>query len=187
MGNLLISYLGGSTFLFGAAAVGQLSASVVVLFLLAALSTFAREVIKDVEDLAGDREEGLQTLPIMIGRRPALGLAVAVLTVAVAASPVPYLRETFGLIYLVLVAPAVAVMLYSGYRSFDDPAGGQSLLKGSSPPRSNRRRRSQRRDADARSLTPELYLVNPQEYPDEPENRRAFSDLGQQPDPCRKF
>ncbi|WP_433632887.1 geranylgeranylglycerol-phosphate geranylgeranyltransferase [Halomicrococcus sp. NG-SE-24] len=129
MGNLLVAYLGGSTFLLGAAAVGQLSASVIVLFLLAALSTFSREVIKDVEDLAGDREEGLQTLPIMIGRRPALSLAMAVLIVAVAASPVPYLRETFGIAYLVLVAPAVVVMLYSGYRSFDDPASGQSLLK----------------------------------------------------------
>ncbi|WP_227777270.1 hypothetical protein [Haladaptatus pallidirubidus] len=30
---------------------------------------------------------------------------------------------------LMLAAPAVFVMLYSGYRSFDDPTGGQSLLK----------------------------------------------------------
>ncbi|KZN26042.1 prenyltransferase [Haladaptatus sp. R4] len=129
VGNLLVSYLGGSTFLFGAAAVGQLSPAVGVLFLLAALSTFAREVIKDVEDLAGDREEGLNTLPISIGRRPALLIAMAVLLIAMVASPVPYFIGTFGIAYLVLVTPAVFVMLYSGYQSFDDPTGGQSLLK----------------------------------------------------------
>ncbi|WP_227379883.1 geranylgeranylglycerol-phosphate geranylgeranyltransferase [Haladaptatus halobius] len=129
VGNLLVSYLGGSTFLFGAAAVGQLSLAVGILFLLAALSTFAREVIKDVEDLAGDREEGLNTLPIAIGRRPALSIAIVVLLLGMLASPVPYFIGTFGVAYLILVAPAVLVMLYSGYRSFDDPAGGQSLLK----------------------------------------------------------
>ncbi|WP_227380238.1 geranylgeranylglycerol-phosphate geranylgeranyltransferase [Haladaptatus halobius] len=127
VGNLLVSYLGGSTFLFGAAAVGQLSPAVGVL--LAALSTFAREVIKDVEDLAGDREEGLNTLPISIGRRPALLIAMAVLLIAMLASPVPYFIGTFGMAYLVLVTPAVFVMLYSGYRSFNDPTAGQSLLK----------------------------------------------------------
>ncbi|RBI59792.1 geranylgeranylglycerol-phosphate geranylgeranyltransferase [halophilic archaeon] len=129
VGNLLVSYLGGSTFLFGAAAAGNLTSAVGVLFLLAALSTFAREVIKDVEDLAGDREEGLNTLPISVGRRPALILAMAVLVVGMLASPIPYFIGTFGAAYLILVAPAVLVMLYSGYRSFDDPAGGQSLLK----------------------------------------------------------
>jgi len=129
VGNLLVSYLGGSTFLFGAAAVGNLSPAVGVLFLLAALSTFAREVIKDVEDLAGDREEGLNTLPISIGRQPALLIAMAVLLVGMLASPIPYFIGTFGAAYLVLVAPAVLIMLYSGFRSFDDPAGGQSLLK----------------------------------------------------------
>lgn len=129
VGNVLDSYLGGSTFLFGAAAVGQLSAPVIVLFLLAALSTFAREVTKDVEDLAGDREEGLNTLPIAIGKQPALIIATVVLFVAVAASPAPYLLGTFGVAYLVIVTPAILVTLYAGYLSYTDPTGGQSLLK----------------------------------------------------------
>ncbi|SIR87967.1 geranylgeranylglycerol-phosphate geranylgeranyltransferase [Haladaptatus litoreus] len=129
VGNVLVSYLGGSTFLFGAAAVGQLSTPIVVLFLLAALSTFAREVIKDIEDLVGDREEGLNTLPIAIGERSALAMATAVLLVAIVASPVPYVLGTFGVAYLVIVAPAILVTLYAGYLSYTDPAESQSLLK----------------------------------------------------------
>ena len=129
VGNLLVSYLGGSAFLFGAAAVGQINISVVTLFLLAASSTFARELIKDIEDIEGDREEGLKTLPIVIGRQFSLLLALLVLILAVLASPIPYLIGTFGVAYLLLVTPAVLVALYAGYRSLSDPSAGQSILK----------------------------------------------------------
>lgn len=128
LGNALVAYLGGSTFLFGGAAVGNV-APTVVLFLLAALSTFAREVIKDVEDVAGDREEGLNTLPIAVGERRALQFAAVLLAAGAVASPLPYLTGTFGVAYVAVVAPAVLVMVAAGYRSFDSPADGQSWLK----------------------------------------------------------
>jgi geranylgeranylglycerol-phosphate geranylgeranyltransferase len=127
-GNALVAYLGGSTFLFGGAAVGNV-APVVVLFALAALSTFTREVIKDVEDREGDAAEGLTTLPVAVGENRALQLAAGVLVVAVLASLVPYLRGTFGLAYLALVVPADAIMLYAAAVGFRDPGRGQSLLK----------------------------------------------------------
>ncbi|MGQ3328407.1 geranylgeranylglycerol-phosphate geranylgeranyltransferase [Halorubrum sp. FL23] len=128
LGNVLVSYLVGSTFLFGGAAVGRPGA-VVVLALLAALSTFAREVIKDVEDVVGDREEGLRTLPVAIGERRSLWIAAGSLSVAVAASPLPYLTETFGGAYLVLVGVADAVMLYACYEAFADPTAAQQRFK----------------------------------------------------------
>jgi len=128
VGNVIVAYLGGSTFLFGGAAVGHPGAAA-VLFVLAALSTVSREIIKDVEDLEGDREEGLRTLPIAVGGRPSLILAAVVLGVAVLASPIPYLRDDFGVSYLVVVAPACLVMLYAAAESFSDPRAGQQHLK----------------------------------------------------------
>lgn len=127
-GNAVVAYLGGSTFLFGAAAVGNLRAGG-VLFVLAALSTFTREVVKDVEDVEGDRAEGLRTLPIAIGERRTLVLGAVVLAVAVFASPIPYFWGIFGLPYLALVVPADAIMAYAVLRAFSDPTAGQSLLK----------------------------------------------------------
>ncbi|MFC7155358.1 geranylgeranylglycerol-phosphate geranylgeranyltransferase [Halomarina halobia] len=129
VGNAVVAYLGGSTFLFGGAAVEGDLAPVVALFALAALSTFTREVIKDVEDLAGDREEGLNTLPIAVGERRALLLGTACLVVAVLASPLPYLTGTLGLAYLALVIPADLVMLAAAAESFSDPTGGQTHIK----------------------------------------------------------
>lgn len=128
LGNALVAYLVGSTFLFGAAAVGEVGPAA-VLFVLAGVATLTREIIKDVEDLEGDREEGLNTLPIAIGERPALAVATALLVVAVLASPLPYVLGEFGVAYLAVVLPANAIMLYAAYESFDDPTAGQSDLK----------------------------------------------------------
>jgi geranylgeranylglycerol-phosphate geranylgeranyltransferase len=129
VGNALVAYLTGSTFLYGGAAVEGNLSPVVVLFALAASATMAREVVKDVEDAAGDREEGLRTLPIVLGRRRALAVAAAFVVAAVVASPAPYLLGTFGLPYLVVLAPALAVMLGATYLAFESPAVGQRWLK----------------------------------------------------------
>ena len=128
VGNLVVAYLTGSAFLFGGAAVGAPLAPG-VLFVLAALSTLSREVIKDVEDVAGDREEGLRTLPIAIGERRALHVAMAALVVAVAASPVPYVLGTFGVAYLALVVPADLGMVYAAAEAYGDATAGQTHLK----------------------------------------------------------
>ncbi len=128
VGNAIVAYLGGSTFLFGGSAVGDLGAAA-VLFVLAAFSTFSREIIKDVEDLEGDRAEGLNTLPIAIGERRALWIAVAALVVAVVASPIPYVTGDFGVAYLLVVIPACLVMLYGAKTGFTDPRSAQQYLK----------------------------------------------------------
>ena len=129
VGNALVAALTGSTFLYGGAAVDGDLAPVVVLFALAASATLAREVLKDVEDVAGDREEGLRTVPIVLGERRAVAVAAAFVAAAVLASPLPYLRGTFGLPYLLVVVPAVAGMVAAIYRSFDAPSTGQRWLK----------------------------------------------------------
>ena len=128
LGNALVAYLVGSTFLFGAAAVGSVGEAI-VLFVLAGVATLTREIIKDVEDIEGDREEGLQTLPIAIGERRALVVATALLVGAVVASPLPFVLGYFGVAYLLVVVPADVIMLYAAYESFEDPTAGQSHLK----------------------------------------------------------
>ncbi len=128
VGNVVVGYLGGSTFLFGGAAVGSVE-PVVVLFALAALSTISREIIKDIEDVEGDRAEGLNTLPIAVGERRAWLLAALLLAVAVLASPVPYLLGYFGAVYLLVVLPAVAVMVVAATEGRTDPTTGQQRLK----------------------------------------------------------
>lgn len=128
LGNVVVAFLTGSTFLFGGAAVGDLFGAT-VLFALSGLATLAREVIKDVEDIAGDRQEGLSTLPIAVSEHVALWIAAVSLTVGVVASAVPYLEGTFGITYLAVVIPADAIMLFGVWKSFTAPGEGQRRLK----------------------------------------------------------
>lgn len=109
-GNLAIALLTGAPFLFGALAVGALGTPVVILASLAILATLGREIVKDVEDMAGD--VGRRTLPMRIGRQPALRVAQASMVLGVALSPLPlFASPALGLAYLPLMAAADGVLL----------------------------------------------------------------------------
>jgi geranylgeranylglycerol-phosphate geranylgeranyltransferase len=104
LGNLSIGYLTGSSFLFGASVFGfEGLKALFVLFLLAALAITAREIIKDIEDMEGDKMEGADTLPLLVGAKKASYLAVFIGFLAVILSPLPYLMSILGLRYLYLV------------------------------------------------------------------------------------
>ena len=128
VGNAVVAFLGGSTFLYGGAAVGAVETTV-VLFVLAAMATLGREIIKDVEDVTGDEEMGARTLPIVMGERFALRVAAVTLGIAVLASPLPYLLGTFGLGYLIVVFPGVLAMALGAWSAFSNPGRGQRLVK----------------------------------------------------------
>lgn len=128
VGNVLVGYLTGSTFLFGGAAVDE-PLGAVALFGLAAVATLTREIVKDVEDIDGDRKEGLRTLPIVIGQRRALGVGLVVMVGAVAASVWPYYQGTFGIGYLAVVIPADGIMLWATVRAFSEPSVSQRWIK----------------------------------------------------------
>ncbi len=104
LGNLSIGYLTGSSFLFGASIFGfEGLRTLFVLFLLAALAITAREIVKDIEDMEGDRMEGADTLPLRIGAKKASYFAVFIGFLAVFLSPLPYRMSILGLHYLYLV------------------------------------------------------------------------------------
>jgi len=119
-GNLLISYLVGSAALFGGAAVGSV-APVVVMGMLAFQMLFGLEIIKDLEDVAGDTKEGLQTLPVVLGRRRAVGLTSLILAFSIPLSLIPYVRDTFGLAYLLVIFAAHVLTAATIWATFSRP------------------------------------------------------------------
>ncbi|MBU4372971.1 MAG: geranylgeranylglycerol-phosphate geranylgeranyltransferase [Euryarchaeota archaeon] len=114
VGNLSVSYLSGSTFLFGGAAFGiEGIRFTLVLFFLSVLASLARELVKSIEDMEGDRKDGAITLPIKIGERPAAYTACAFGLLAVLLSPLPYFMELFNEYYLLVVGIADVFFLYA--------------------------------------------------------------------------
>ncbi len=116
IGNLAIGYLVGSSFLFGglsmsAQAVPRIPSELMVLVLMAALSTVGRELIKAVQDMQGDQKIGLRTFPLLHGAGKAAVLAIFFICIAVTLSPLPYLMGVFGWLYLATVVASIAAFV----------------------------------------------------------------------------
>ena len=92
LGNIAVSYLAGSMFLFGGALNGLPGLLHVLPFaVMTFFAMLARELVKDAEDVDGDKASGAVTLPIRCGIRPTVFLALACAVLATGASLVPYL------------------------------------------------------------------------------------------------
>jgi geranylgeranylglycerol-phosphate geranylgeranyltransferase len=68
-------------------------------------------MIKDAEDVEGDRALGLRTLPIVRGVHATLVWAALVMVVLMAATVIPYAAGIFGKAYLVTVLLGVDAFL----------------------------------------------------------------------------
>ncbi len=126
-GNMAISWLTGALFLFGGAAVESMDVAW-ILALLAFLATLGREIVKDIQDMQGDRGTRL-TLPMRIGRGRAGVVASVSFLGAVVLSPAPYLLDLLSLWYVVVVAVADAIFIYCALVHFADPVRGQRIAK----------------------------------------------------------
>jgi len=127
-GNIAISYLIGSVFLFGGAAVGKIATvGILTVFILVFLVNLGREIIKDVEHIAEDKGKR-ETLPMKIGEKKALVTASFFIGTAVAFSLLPLVWDIFGPGYLVVLG-ADAVLVYSVVISFRNPPKAQKVIK----------------------------------------------------------
>ncbi len=119
IGNLSISFLTGLCFVFGGIAVGQIMVSIYLGF-YAFLMTMAREIVKDMEDMEGDREEGATTLPLVYGTRTSSIIAAFFMIIASITSPVLYLVGIFNLFYLIILIVAIVVFISSAISILKD-------------------------------------------------------------------
>jgi geranylgeranylglycerol-phosphate geranylgeranyltransferase len=98
LGNVVVAVIGSLPLLYGAGAVGDWHAGLVP-FWLAALLHLSREIVKDVEDVAGDVAAGRRTIPIVWGRRAGLLAAALPLAAFVPVALVPWLAGWYGVRY----------------------------------------------------------------------------------------
>lgn len=110
VGNITISFLTGLSFVLGGVVLGELLISI-YLGLFAFLMTMAREIVKDMEDMEGDKMEGASTLPLIKGKKFSSQMAAFFILVASFGSPVLYFLGIFNKFYLLVLAVAIAFFL----------------------------------------------------------------------------
>jgi len=130
-GNAVVALCGGAAFIYGALAVhNPVPGAIPALF--AFLIHLGREIVKDVEDLSGDRARGARTLPIAVGSRKALKIAAAALLLLAILTPLPHNLGIFGTGYLIIVLITVVipilVMVNYLWRGLDHRGLGRTSL-----------------------------------------------------------
>lgn len=136
IGNLAVGFMTGFGFVFGGYSINnpQIVFISIILGFFAFVMTTAREIIKDIEDMEGDKADGARTLPILIGEKiPAL-IAVFLIVIDSALCPLLYFYHIFGIYYLFVISIAVLLFLYSAFliiksQDRDTAAKSSKLLK----------------------------------------------------------
>jgi geranylgeranylglycerol-phosphate geranylgeranyltransferase len=112
VGNITVSYLAASMFLFGGALEGLQGILHVIPFaVMTFFAMMARELLKDGEDIEGDKASGAVTMPIRYGMKATMIIALFCAVLGVAASLIPFLWWGFWYIYGIL--PVDGIILFA--------------------------------------------------------------------------
>lgn len=115
VGNAVVAMLAGMTFVTGGLAVDPALTFRLPGPLVAATFAFffhlVREIVKDVQDMEGDRLAGLSSLPLKVGVSRALSLALGLYTVTVLLTYVPVLCDWYGCAYEIITVYLVDLPL----------------------------------------------------------------------------
>jgi len=135
IGNITVAYLSASIFLFGGALNGW--NGLVHIIPIAAITFFAmvsRELIKDAEDVEGDKAGDADTVPIRIGIKKTARLAFISSILATAASMIPY--SWWGPGYLAGILIVDGIIIAAAFRGLNcvtplciKTSGASPLLK----------------------------------------------------------
>ena len=112
--NIIVSFVVSLTFIFGGSAVGHVWARELwILAILTFIANVAREIIKDVEDIAGDQQTTRKTFPMVFGIKWSNWYASLLLGLVIALSPAPFLLDIVGIAYLPLCIITDIILLYA--------------------------------------------------------------------------
>ena len=110
IGNMVVSFLLGASFLFVGAS-HEMTSPMLIPMLLAFGLTFLREIIKDVADMEGDLSLGLKTYPIISGMHSSRRVIIVSCLLVGFFSLVPYLIGIYGPGYLLLLLIGIEIPL----------------------------------------------------------------------------
>lgn len=111
IGNMAVAAVLGMVFLFSEAAfTGTVSTMWVPAWLAFGL-TFIRELIKDIEDIDGDKLDGARTFPVIFGVERSLYLVYLLIIIFCALWWIPYYNNLYGNIYAMTLLFAVEIPL----------------------------------------------------------------------------
>ncbi len=108
-GNLAVAILGGLPFIYGGFAVGNILPTVIP-FVFAFFFHLSRELVKDIEDMKGDRGY-VRTFPLVYGTKKTMIFINSILILLIVFTFFPYIKGIYKLPYLIGVILMVDIPL----------------------------------------------------------------------------
>jgi geranylgeranylglycerol-phosphate geranylgeranyltransferase len=120
LGNLAVGGMTGLAFIYGGAAVGGIDRAILPALFAFLLNT-GREIVKDMEDVEGDRRNGAVTLPIKYGMTTSAAVATVFIAGLAVAAIYPFATGLYTWKYFLLVGVGMlTVLAYVVYSLWTD-------------------------------------------------------------------
>jgi geranylgeranylglycerol-phosphate geranylgeranyltransferase len=110
IGNMIVAFILGLSFMFCGAAFNNMSPMWIPMILAFGL-TLVRELVKDIADMEGDQSAGLKTFPITAGIEKSIQLFIFLSACIGVGAFIPYLYGTYGIWYGILLILGVEIPL----------------------------------------------------------------------------
>ena len=113
IGNILVSILVGAVFIFSEISIKNSIHFSILPFIFSFWLSLIREIIKDLEDIKGDKESNIMTLPVCYGENITIKLSLCLMMSLNIIVLIPYLFNFYNLNYLLAVL--IGIILPNSY------------------------------------------------------------------------
>ena len=110
VGNITVAFLTGLVFVFGGVVVENPSAAIIPA-LFAFLINLIRELVKDMQDVEGDRAAGVITFPIKFGFQKTKYLITFITLILIPFTLYPFITKLYEIEYVIIVMVIVNPLL----------------------------------------------------------------------------
>ncbi len=110
LGNIVVAFLTGMTFMYGGVAV-QNPYGVIIPAMFAFLINLIREIVKDMEDFEGDKQTGIFTFPAVFGFNTAKKTILVLRLVLILFTLYPYFYKIYNVVYFIIILVIVNPLL----------------------------------------------------------------------------
>lgn len=110
IGNVVVSSVTGFTFIYGGIVVGNILPTIFPA-LFAFMTTLIREIVKDIQDIKGDKARDLKTFPISYGAKKSVKLINILTVILILMTTFPFFLSLYKIEFLVFVMLIVNPLL----------------------------------------------------------------------------
>ncbi|RJP74488.1 MAG: hypothetical protein C4539_00030 [Ignavibacteriales bacterium] len=126
VGNIIVSLMTALAFIYGGVVVDNITTALIPAG-FAFLINLVREIVKDIEDIEGDKVNNIKTFPLKYGVTASVKLAIAVVVFLILFTLVPFIWKIYKIEYFIVVMLTVNVLLVYFIKSISSNTKKENL------------------------------------------------------------